>query len=77
MVSEKLLDCLRDAGADGLSSTELAVALYGERGYTAQGRVAMLIGNLRKKGFVIHTVILFDGKVRTGKYVLVSTWSKN
>lgn len=70
IASEKLLNCLRDAGATGLSSAELAVALYGKNSYTAQGRVSSLIQHLRKKGFVIHTLINFDGKVRIGKYVL-------
>ncbi len=77
MVSEKLLDCLERAGASGLSPVELARELYGGSGYLEQGRVAQMIGNLRRKGYTIHTAVLFDGRHRVGKYVLVSEWRKN
>jgi hypothetical protein len=69
-VTQLLLACLRAARASGLSSAELAARLYNETGSAAQGRVAMLIGNLRRKGFTIDTVIIFDGKNRVGKYIL-------
>jgi hypothetical protein len=67
-ISEKLLACLREAGSDGCSSAELAEKLFGKSSYTE--RVAGMIRNLRRKGYVIATVIVFGGERRPGRYVL-------
>jgi hypothetical protein len=69
-IGEKLLNCLRTAGADGLSSAQLAENIYGQSDSTERGRIACLIGALRRKGFAIVTIITFGRKGRQDRYIL-------
>jgi hypothetical protein len=69
MVGEKILQMLRQH-AEGLSSFDLAAAIYNETDYSARGRVNQIIQNLRRKGYVIHMCITFTGERRIGKYIL-------
>src|SRR5258705_287774 len=68
--SRRLLSYLREAGPEGCTPRALALALYGQTSYAELGKVSVLIGNLRRKGNIIHTLVSFDGTSRSSKYVL-------
>jgi hypothetical protein len=62
--AEQLLVLLRQAGANGRTSVELANLLYGESSYAAIGRARESIARLRRKG---HAILLTGQKGQSGQ----------
>ena len=67
--SKKTIELLRAGGADGVSPTILSEQLYGRNDEI--GNVAQIVQHLRKRGYAIDTRIIYSGRKRESRYVLL------